>query len=124
MKKQTIIFIVSFAILFIITFISFKNFYPYPISGYSIIPEALFHSLLISFTIIASINKKIVKALFTSLGIAVLGEIIWYAATANSLYAGSGGFQMFAYIPLGVLIGFIVPLIINPLLRKFYLKET
>ena len=123
-KKLLKIFWFSLTISFVIALILFKiEGYQYSNLDYSTIPEAFFHSLVISLVIILSINKKRLKEFFICLGVSILGEIIWYGATANKLHAGSGGFVIFAYIPLGILIGFVVPLIINPLIRRFYLKE-
>ncbi len=126
-KKKVVVFIVSFVLLFVLLFARQK----YVLNG--VLPVSsqmhasiILNSLTISLAITFSLNKKF-KGYLTALSIISLGSIASFIITTMN-EGGLNNYWWDIYLIFLILyvifMAAFITFIINPLIRKFYLKQT
>ena len=128
-KEKITIFFVSFILIYLIILIyviyqdGYRGFFTYVTTMTYL--TILFTSLIISLAITFSIHKKGINQFLTCFVILSIWSIV--SAIAILITLGSNAWW-WLYLPLMLIGTMIVSLIIvfaiNPLIRKFYLKQT
>lgn len=122
-SKTRVIFMVTFTVMLIILVtVFYRSGGIYPTEA-SYITEAVFHSLAIATAVTVSVWHRGGRELLIVFGILLGSLLVWGSyAVSRGLYRGSAGFEAFIYPALEIAVAFVIVLVINPLIRRFYLS--